>query len=1018
MGPSGAGSLVATPARAERALRCGPSPRARASAGAGRAGPSPRSWGPSAGRAWIGRGRTSSGGRGRPRSASMSRCPRARPRASRSPTSCRPCSAVLAGRASKERGATALYMAPDQGLARISCAASALGLAGLRAATHDGDSTYEERDWTREHGGYVLTNPDMLHRSLLPRHDRWSSFLRALRSSWSTSATTTAACSGHVAQVLRRLRRVRARYGGDPSSCSRPRRRATRPDRPRPHRSRPGGRRRGRIAEGQDTTSCCGSRPAPGGGENGAPTRRTAVAEAADLLADLVGDGTSTLAFVPVAPRRRGGRRHARGSRGGRPGAGRPGGAYRGGLPARGAARARGRPARGPAARPGRDERPRARRSTSAGLDAVLHRRLARAPARRCGSRRAAPAARGRDALAVLVARDDPLDTYLVHHPEALFDQAVEATVLDPDNPYVLAPHLCARGGELPLTERAAALRPAAARAARRARRRAGPARRPQRLVLDAPRTRRPTGRPARRRRRPVRVVEQATGPAPRHGGRTASATDRPPGAVYVHQGETLPGELARPRRARRPGRAADERNAPRRGSVTDIACSPTASTSPGAPRRLHFGSVEVTYQVVVLPARRRPAGECSARSRSTCRPRTLGRRAVWWTLPAATLGGGGRPADLPGAAPRRRARRHRHAAAVRDLRPLGHRRRVDRAAPRHRAADGLRVRRPPGRRRVRRARLRAAAAAGCATREPIARCELRRRVPVVRAVAQVRQRQRAARQGGGCGPCWTPARGRRPEAPRGGPGPDLPRRPRAAAGTGPRAVHDVDRDGSLVTGGAPLQGGAVGGGHDRGAGAVGERAGTRCCERGEVGGHVGPAAGKRGRESTPRTQPGPRRRRRPPPPGGFPRHGRHGRRPRWPESREGPEAGLSVGRRVPSTVTASPSGSGTAATTPDGDLLAGRRRSARAGRSGRAAAALPRTPSASPGPPPRGRPGGLGALRSHRGEVTNGKDHGRHDAGREGEGGLGGDAARLRAGGRDAEQSAWWRVIRREPRW
>src|SRR5207249_3268129 len=59
----------------------------------------------------------------------------------------------------------------------------------------------------------------------------------------------------------------------------------------------------------------------------------------------------------------------------------------------------------------------------------------------------------GQGALAVLVARDDPLDTFLVHHPEALFDQPVESTVLDPDNPYVLAPHLCAAAAELPLTD-------------------------------------------------------------------------------------------------------------------------------------------------------------------------------------------------------------------------------------------------------------------------------------------------------------------------------------------------------------------------------------------------------------------------------------------------------------------------------------------------------------------------------------------------------------------------------------
>src|SRR5690606_28807364 len=52
------------------------------------------------------------------------------------------------------------------------------------------------------------------------------------------------------------------------------------------------------------------------------------------------------------------------------------------------------------------------------------------------------------DALVLFVARDDPLDTYLAHHPEALLERPVESAVLDPTNPYVLAPHLACAAAE------------------------------------------------------------------------------------------------------------------------------------------------------------------------------------------------------------------------------------------------------------------------------------------------------------------------------------------------------------------------------------------------------------------------------------------------------------------------------------------------------------------------------------------------------------------------------------------
>ena len=52
---------------------------------------------------------------------------------------------------------------------------------------------------------------------------------------------------------------------------------------------------------------------------------------------------------------------------------------------------------------------------------------------------------RGQGALVVLVARDDPLDTYLVHHPAALLDKPVERAVIDPANPYILGPAVAVR---------------------------------------------------------------------------------------------------------------------------------------------------------------------------------------------------------------------------------------------------------------------------------------------------------------------------------------------------------------------------------------------------------------------------------------------------------------------------------------------------------------------------------------------------------------------------------------------
>ena len=188
-------------------------------------------------------------------------------------------------------------------------------------------------------------------------------------------------------------------------------------------------------------------------GENGAPVRRAAGAEAARMLADLVLEGARTLAFVRS---RRGAELTALGAQRVLAGVdpelvGRVA-AYRGGyLPeerrALEAALQAGEllgVATTNALELGMD---------IAGLDAVV---VAGFPGTRASFwQQSGRAGRARDeALVVLVARDDPMDTYLVHHPESLLGAPVEGCVLDPHNPYVLAPQLVCAAAELPLTER------------------------------------------------------------------------------------------------------------------------------------------------------------------------------------------------------------------------------------------------------------------------------------------------------------------------------------------------------------------------------------------------------------------------------------------------------------------------------------------------------------------------------------------------------------------------------------
>src|SRR6266511_670449 len=112
----------------------------------------------------------------------------------------------------------ALYLYPTKALAQDQARALAgLDAPNVRTAIYDGDTPAERRGQIRKWANVVLTNPDMLHVGVLPHHDRWADVLHNLRYIVVDEAHVYRGVFGsHVANVLRRLRRLGGVYGASP----------------------------------------------------------------------------------------------------------------------------------------------------------------------------------------------------------------------------------------------------------------------------------------------------------------------------------------------------------------------------------------------------------------------------------------------------------------------------------------------------------------------------------------------------------------------------------------------------------------------------------------------------------------------------------------------------------------------------------------------------------------------------------------------------------------------------------
>jgi DEAD/DEAH box helicase domain-containing protein len=541
---------------------------------------------------------------------------------------------------------TAFLLYPTKALAQDQLRSlGGLEAPGLVPAVYDGDTPTEQRTWVRRHANAVLTNPDMLHVGILPNHARWATFLMRLRYVVVDELHMLRGIFGtHIGHVLRRLRRLCAHYGSSPvfvfgsATIGRPGALASElcglP-----------------VAEVADDGSPRGERVfavwEPPLVDEASGARASANGEVAMLLAALVESDRRAIAFTRS---RKGAELVARYTRDRLPvelgESVRP---YRGGYLAS------------------------ERREIEARLFAGDLRGVAATNALELGIdvgwldacllngfpgtiasmwQQAGRAGRAQQrSLAVLVAGEDALDQWFVHHPSELFTRAPEPAVINVANPFVLDPHVACAAYELPLTPEDSAywgdsLDEAVGRLVR-----------DDRLVVRRGRAVH-AGRPS-----PASSVSLRTGSrneyrivdarSDRLVGTVEEArafTSVHEGAIYLHQGQHYRVTTLDLSDHAAWVEAADPDYYTQARSETDVRILAGESVVSVGRAVLAVGAVEITEQVTGYRKKALGSGEVLGDVDLELPPTVLTTRAFWYTVPEAVLAAAGVvPASVPG---------------------------------------------------------------------------------------------------------------------------------------------------------------------------------------------------------------------------------------------------------------------------------------------------------------------------------------------------------------------------------